>query len=219
MIPFLRSSLCLAFSAALLASANASADYTVTCKSHGYKYTSCPISQSGYVTLSRQLSSANCEKGRTWDYDRREIWVDDGCGAEFRVEAGSHHGKHDNAKIAGAVAGLAILGALAYNESHKDDHKYQDDNYYGSRHASYVPSWMVGRFRGYNPMYGAEVMLTIDADGRVRGNAGNETVSGYINDEQLHVGNVIFDIDQTREGFITAQKGDRHNEVRYRRID
>jgi hypothetical protein len=35
----------------------------------------------------------------------------------------------------------------------------------------------------------------------------------------LHVGPVIFDIDQTRDGFVTSQKGDRHNEVRYRRIN
>jgi len=28
----------------------------------------------------------------------------------------------------------------------------------------------------------------------------------------------VFSIDQTRDGFVTAQKGDRFNEVRYRRL-
>ena len=42
---------------------------------------------------------------------------------------------------------------------------------------------------------------------------------GYINDEQLHVGGAVFSIDQTRDGFVTAQRGERSNEVRYRRIN
>jgi hypothetical protein len=195
------------------------ADYTVSCKSHGYKNESCRLSEPGYVTLERQTSSSDCQKGRTWDYNRHEIWVDDGCAGDFRVETHSGGSKNNSAKVAGAVAGLAILGLLASNQSHKDDAKYQDENYYGARHTSYVPGWMVGRFLGYNPMYGAEVTMTIERDGRVRANTSGETLTGWINDEELHVGSAIFHINQTRDGFITAQKGDWHNEVRYHRID
>ena len=78
---------------------------------------------------------------------------------------------------------------------------------------------MVGTFRGYNPMYGADVTMTIRQDGRMTANTQGQTITGYVNDAQLHVENVIFDIDQTREGFVTSQKGDRHNEVRYRRLN
>lgn len=193
------------------------ADYTVHCASSGYKYTTCRLSEPGYITVERQKSSAACTKGRSWDYNRREIWVDDGCSADFRVQTQDNH-KKDAAVAAGVVVGAALLGALLSNKDVVDDHKYRDENYYGSRHTSYVPSWMVGTFTGYNPLYGANVSMIVTADGQVSANAGGQIVKGYINDERLHVGNVVFAIDQTREGFMTSQVGDRHNEVRYRRV-
>ncbi|MBI1285261.1 MAG: hypothetical protein GC183_13150 [Thiobacillus sp.] len=64
--------------------------------------------------------------------------------------------------------------------------------------------------------------MTIKQDGYVRANPGDETFTGWINDEALEAllaGTAIFHINQTREGFITAQKRDWENEVRYRRID
>jgi len=206
------------------------ADYTVTCGSEGGRHKTCSLREPGYVSLTRQISGARCEQGRSWDFDRREIWVDNGCEAEFRVETWSQQygqgsgssgssGNKDAAVAAGVIVGAAILGALVNNKDHQDDYKYRDPNYYGPRHTSYVPGWMVGTFRGYNPMYGAEVVMTIRPDGRMSANSQGQPISGYINDEQLHVGAYIFDIDQTREGFITSQKGDRHNEVRYRRIN
>jgi len=218
---------------ALVAAPGAHADYNITCGSEGGRHKTCALREPGYVSLVRQISGARCEQGRSWDYDRREIWVDNGCEAEFRVEQWSHRrgnegsssassgdaSSHDAAVAAAVVAGAAILGALASNKDHQDDYKYRDPNYYGPRHTSYVPGWMVGTFRGYNPMYGSEVVMTIRPDGRMNANANGQAINGYINDEQLHVGPVIFDIDQTREGFITSQKGDRHNEVRYRRIN
>ena len=212
----------------------AHADYSITCGSVGGRHNTCRLTEPGYVTLVRQVSGARCEQGRSWDFDRREIWVDNGCEGEFRVETWSTQGRgsypqggsvpsdsssKDAAAIAGVIAGAAILGALVNNKEHQDDYKYRDQSYYGPRHTSYVPGWMVGTFRGYNPMYGAEVTMTIRPDGRMSANSQGQPISGYINDAQLHVGNFIFDIDQTREGFVTSQKGDRHNEVRYRRIN
>jgi hypothetical protein len=217
---------------ALVAAPVAHADYTITCGSEGGRHKTCSLREPGYVSVARQISGARCEQGRSWDFDRREIWVDHGCEAEFRVETwpqsygspgysqgGSGSSSRDAAVAAGVIAGAAILGALVNNKDHQDDYKYRDPNYYGPRHTSYVPGWMVGTFRGYNPMYGAEVVMTIRPDGRMTANSQGQVMNGYINDDQLHVGSYIFDIDQTREGFITSQKGDRHNEVRYRRIN
>ena len=209
----------------VLISPLAIADEVVTCKSHDYKYEHCNIRSAGYVALQKQLSSTRCEQGRTWDYDRRGIWVDDGCKAEFLVEnddygEDDHHSSNNDAKVAaGVIIGAAILGALINNSNHDDKHKYNDDNYYGSRHTSYVPSWMIGTFRGYNPDYDAEVELTIKSDGRVKGHAKGQKVKGWINDERLHVGDTVFDIDQVRNGFVTTQKGNRHNEVHYHRVN
>ncbi|MEI2770230.1 MAG: DUF3011 domain-containing protein [Candidatus Competibacter sp.] len=198
----------------------ASADETITCASENNQYQHCRTASHGYVTMTRQLSGSPCRQGQTWDYDRRGIWVDDGCRAEFRVESSEHHSKDSSkdAKVAaGVIIGAAILGALVNNKDHDDAYKYNDDKYHGSRHTSYVPGWMVGTFHGYNPMYGADVVMTIREDGRVTADANGQAITGYINDERLHVGNVIFSISRSRDGFITSQEGDRHNEVVYRR--
>ena len=211
--------LCLAGAGLWGSEARADDDY-VTCESRNDRYQSCPISTSAYVTLDRQLSSTSCVQGRSWDYNRREIWVDDGCRATFRVHtssSGHHEGNKDAKVAAGVLIGAAILGAIAANADKKDD-KYDDDRYQGPRHTSYVPGWMIGTFEGYNPMYNSDVTLTIDSDGRARARSGGQTVNGWINDGRLNVGNTTFDIDQSRDGLVTSQVGDRHNEVRYRRV-
>lgn len=200
------------------------ADYTVDCESSGNSYQSCRLDQgAGYVTLDRQRSKGSCQQGRTWDYDRRQIWVDDGCRASFRVhtygnEGGSHHdGNHDAKVAAGVIVGAALLGALAHNAD-KDEERYRDDNYQGSRHSSYVPGWMVGSFEGYNPMYHASVRMTIQGDGQVTADANGQTLRGWINSGELHVGNDIFTINRSGSGFVTSQVGDSYNQVRYDRV-
>jgi hypothetical protein len=214
----------------------ARADYSVTCESRNNSYQRCPISQAGYVTLKRNLSKSNCVKGRNWDFDRREIWVDDGCRAQFNVATSSysyrgdnygnnnsnHSGSSDGAKVAGALVGLAVLGAIVNNSQHKNDTRYRDDNYYGSRHSSYVPGWMQGSFEGYNPQYGATINLRVDSDGQVSGDAdsraGTARINGWISNEELHVGDSVFTINQTRDGFTTSEVGDHYNQVHYRRV-
>jgi hypothetical protein len=170
------------------------------------------------VTIERRISGARCDQGRSWDFDRREIWVDRGCEADFRVEThGESSDSKNAAKVVGAVAAVAILGALVANKDHVDDSRYRDESYYGSRHTSYVPGWMVGTFRGYNAQYGADVEMRIEPDGRMTAQTRGETIRGWVNDGELHAGGAVFSINQTREGFVTAQQGDRFNEVRYRR--
>ena len=202
---------------ALTLTAPAFADYTVRCGSIDGRHNTCRLSQPGYVTIERKISGASCNQGRSWDYDRREIWVDHGCEADFRVETHNGSSSSDASKVAAVVATVAILGALAANKDHIDDSKYRDDSYYGPRHTSYVPGWMVGTFRGYNSQYGADVEMRIESDGRMTAHTRGETLRGWVNDGELHVGGAVFSINQTREGFVTAQHGDRFNEVRYRR--
>jgi len=202
---------------------NARADDFVTCESRDNRYQSCSLPRAGYVTLDRKLSGADCRQGRSWDYDRREVWVDDGCRASFRVHGGSdrddrHDDDNHDAKVAaGVLIGAAILGALAHN-ANKDYARYEDDSYQGARHTSYVPGWMIGEFEGYNPNFNADIRMRIDSDGRMSAQTRGQTLNGWINGGQLNVGSSVFDISQSRDGFVTTEVGDRQNEVRYRRV-
>jgi hypothetical protein len=69
------------FSVVTYSSASAA---TIRCQSEGFEYTRCPADTSDGVQLTRQLSDTDCREGQTWGYDRRGIWVDKGCAAEFQ---------------------------------------------------------------------------------------------------------------------------------------
>lgn len=55
----------------------------ITCSSNDGKRHYCGIDTSRGVRLSRQISGSACIQGQTWGYDRRGVWVDRGCRAEF----------------------------------------------------------------------------------------------------------------------------------------
>lgn len=57
----------------------------VNCASHNFRYQHCRIDTRGGVQLVRQHSRTYCREGVNWGYDRRGIWVDRGCAAEFVV--------------------------------------------------------------------------------------------------------------------------------------
>jgi hypothetical protein len=57
----------------------------VTCSSNDGRRNWCDIGRSRDVRLTRQISGSACIQGQTWGTDRRGIWVDRGCRAEFRV--------------------------------------------------------------------------------------------------------------------------------------
>lgn len=198
---------------------DAQADQQIRCESEKNRYHQCRIDTHGYVRLSRQLSRADCIQGRTWDYDRRGIWVDDGCRGEFIVEERPHsgsHSDHDAGKVIAAAAGLAIVGALVA-ASHDGDDKHHDDEYHGGRHTSYVPKWLVGRWEGFNMRYNAEVEMDISNDGRVSAYADGQKIVGYINDERLYVGDAEFHIVRAGSGFNTLEVGNSSNQVHYSR--
>ncbi len=55
----------------------------MTCSSNDGKRHYCGVDTSRGVRLSRQISGSPCIQGQTWGHDRRGIWVDRGCRAEF----------------------------------------------------------------------------------------------------------------------------------------
>jgi len=57
----------------------------ITCSSNdgGRRY--CPADTRGGVRLVNQRSGSPCIQGRTWGFDRRGIWVDRGCRADFAL--------------------------------------------------------------------------------------------------------------------------------------
>lgn len=59
--------------------------YTVRCESRNHDYTFCSVPIRGSVDIERQLSDSYCEYEDTWGYDRRGIWVDEGCRADFVI--------------------------------------------------------------------------------------------------------------------------------------
>jgi hypothetical protein len=58
---------------------------SITCSSDDGKRNYCPVNTSGGVRMVRQRSGSPCQQGSTWGYDRRGIWVDRGCRADFVV--------------------------------------------------------------------------------------------------------------------------------------
>jgi len=57
----------------------------VTCSSNNGRRNWCDVGRRRDIRFSRQISGAACIQGRTWGTDRRGIWVDGGCRAEFFV--------------------------------------------------------------------------------------------------------------------------------------
>jgi hypothetical protein len=57
----------------------------VTCSSNDGRRSWCDVGGRRDIRLNRQISGSPCVQGDTWGIDRRGIWVDRGCRAEFRV--------------------------------------------------------------------------------------------------------------------------------------
>jgi Protein of unknown function (DUF3011) len=64
---------------------NARASALFYCASDDMRRHGCSIDTRDGVFIVRQRSEADCIYGLTWGYDRRGIWVDGGCRADFEV--------------------------------------------------------------------------------------------------------------------------------------
>src|SRR5690606_7012642 len=60
---------------------------TILCESEDFRRETCrlPAGRVIDVDLVRQVSSADCDEGETWDYNNRTLWVSNGCRAYFEV--------------------------------------------------------------------------------------------------------------------------------------
>lgn len=58
----------------------------VTCESKGEIRRECGVSVVRRVTLTKQLSHAECREGDSWGWDQYGVWVDKGCRAEFSAD-------------------------------------------------------------------------------------------------------------------------------------
>ncbi|MDO5611597.1 MAG: DUF3011 domain-containing protein, partial [Pseudomonadota bacterium] len=58
---------------------------TLRCESRSGAQVHCPAETAQGVRLTRQLSSFECELGRSWGFDAESVWVSRGCRAEFEV--------------------------------------------------------------------------------------------------------------------------------------
>jgi Protein of unknown function (DUF3011)/Ricin-type beta-trefoil lectin domain-like len=65
----------------------------ISCASNNGERVYCDADTRGGAVLVRQVSGSPCREGTTWGYDRRGIWVDRGCRAEFSVGGGPSGGE------------------------------------------------------------------------------------------------------------------------------
>jgi hypothetical protein len=78
----------------LITVASASAQTSITCSSNDGRRNYCAVDTRGGVQMVRQRSGSACTQGSTWGYDRRGIWVDRGCRADFVVGRGGSGGNY-----------------------------------------------------------------------------------------------------------------------------
>lgn len=186
----------------------AAASQVITCSSSGYRYEYCRVDTDNDVKLERQRSTTECRQGYSWGYDRRGVWVDHGCAADFRVGSRSQgsSGSGDKALAVGAaLAGVAIIAALASQGS-----KSQEQS-------SDAPSWAVGTFTGYDSRIGGDVELTILPGGKVTGWANRSSFEGRFDGSRLTTERQAFRVERSGNGFVAIDERDAAHRVVYRR--
>ena len=73
--------------------------YTIYCASDDMDRNFCPTDTHHGVRLARQRSEADCIYGHTWGYNRRGVWVDRGCRADFEIGSSGWSGDRDTQSI------------------------------------------------------------------------------------------------------------------------
>jgi hypothetical protein len=115
------------------------------------------------VELDQQLSGA-CRFNRSWGFDlgNRELWVNDGCAARFKLFGQAVNGEEGNKESSGistgaVVAGVAAVAAIALLASKSGKDKDNNNDWQGPDR----PQWGGQQIRGKNG-------LCLDMAGRVQ---------------------------------------------------
>lgn len=95
----------------------------IRCNSNDERTRRCDVDTRGGVRLVSQESRSPCIQGRTWGFDRRGIWVTNGCRARFEVGGGGYgRGGYDRG---GYNDGYYDRGAQVIRcESHDDRQRF-----------------------------------------------------------------------------------------------
>lgn len=177
----------------------------LTCGSNNNNYNYCRVNTGNNVRLERKLSFSSCNYGYDWGYDGRGIWVNNGCRAEFSYGGGS--GK------AAAIAGGAVLGgvilaaAIAAKkkkdaEKKKEEEEASNNDTWDSGH-EYVPSYLVGVFRGWNPGLETYSDLTIGPSGAISiRNSNGRYENGRYDNGFLKLPWGKYEVERNGDGFV-----------------
>jgi|JI10StandDraft_1071094.scaffolds.fasta_scaffold125179_3 hypothetical protein len=180
----------------------ARANQTIRCESYNNGYNYCSVNTNNRVELVRQISNTECRENRNWGYSRSGVWVNRGCGAEFRVGGGSSNDK----AAAAAVVGLIGLAAIASAANNQNKHANED-----------VGAWAVGSFSGYDEREGTDVTVRILPGGSVSGRAGRNEFSGSLDGTRLQAGRQVFRISRSGSGFVAVDERDSGHRVVFQR--
>jgi Protein of unknown function (DUF3011) len=93
----------------------------IRCESRNFAQSFCAANTRGGVRLVEQRSRSACIEGKSWTFDRRGIYVRDGCAADFQTgnsspfqeNTGQKRSSNTGTVIAGAVIGAGLLWALS----------------------------------------------------------------------------------------------------------
>lgn len=168
----------------LFAGSSVFAQQTVTCSSDDMRRHYCGVDTRSGIEILRQRSDAACRQGYSWGYDRRGIWVDHGCRADFAV--GTRYG--NNGYGYGNNNGYGYGRDGRYRDRDRDDDRNRDDDRdrdyrrnrdYGYRDRNYDPNYGYGsndRYRYGNGGYTST--LTCSSDDMRRHYCGANTAGG-----------------------------------------
>ena len=193
--------ICIAQSLILIlpvAPAYASETRTVTCDSHDFKRQRCDVENKG-VRFKQQLSASSCREGRDWGYDKRGIWVDNGCEAQFEVTKDS--GLSSGEAAAAVLIGGLLLGAMMVGSS--EDRKSEPTTALAT---STPPNWALGGFRGRNPSTQRNEDLLVEKTGHIKViRQGQPYVGQWLNGQQLSINGENFRVERIGGGIRLSQ--------------
>ncbi len=166
---------------------------TIRCESRNYNRNFCRVDTENNVSLRRQISSAPCQRNRTWGFDNRGIWVDRGCSADFDFGRGnsnnSGNSNNNGAAIAAGILGALALGAVIANSNDQNAQPVPPPPRPPSPQRP--PSWAVGTFNAWDPEFRSTVILDVVGDGRVflRDQVGRPINQGVFRDGMVYWNN------------------------------